>query len=152
MKKIFGTKQIQYREIPRWKYQILSPVAFVVPIYPEVDIATPFINLSSKGVLEIAERYAWNGANVISDTEKNMRGSLIHDALYQLLRDGQLDKKWKLVADSVFEWVCVADGTWPVLGAAYEKALAIFGWTALKKDESKPIIFYAPSEVPWEST
>ena len=39
-----------------------------------------------------------------------MRGSLVHDALYQLMREGLLDLGWRETADQELRRVCLEDG------------------------------------------
>lgn len=50
-----------------------------------------YIALYTNGVLKIRAGYAWNGADVIPDDDGNMLASLIHDALYQLMRVAYTD-------------------------------------------------------------
>lgn len=39
-----------------------------------------------------------------------MRGSLIHDALYELIRKGLIDQKYKEAADQLLYDICLEDG------------------------------------------
>jgi hypothetical protein len=39
-----------------------------------------------------------------------MRGSLIHDALYQLIREGHLPQKERFMADKILQQICLEDG------------------------------------------
>jgi hypothetical protein len=41
-----------------------------------------------------------------------MRGSLIHDALYQLLREGHLPQSERFMADKILQYICLEDGMW----------------------------------------
>ena len=63
-------------------------------ILPEKDIITPMVSLTATGLLSIASNYGWNGASGVPDRRWSMTASLIHDALTQLVRIGELDRKW----------------------------------------------------------
>lgn len=56
--------------------------------------------------------YCWDGATGPAvDTESFMAGSLVHDALYQLIAHGVLPKKpWKRIADNELVRVCKRAG------------------------------------------
>lgn len=58
--------------------------------------------------------YTWNGLSWVPDffdSERNMRASLAHDALYDLIRRGAIPYKQKKYADRVFRRVLKEDGT-----------------------------------------
>ncbi|GAF89000.1 unnamed protein product, partial [marine sediment metagenome] len=70
-----------------YKYQLAANYIVQIGIKPENNINTKFIVLSTEGMLSILRGYAWDGASGgYPDLKKIMRGSLIHDALYQLIR------------------------------------------------------------------
>lgn len=101
-------KYIKYKA--GYKYQLYETYKDHTSIRPEVDVVTRYILLSVNGGLEIRYGYAWDGpSGPTIDTLNSMRGSLIHDALYQLMRMGLLDRKWKTKIDLLFERVLVED-------------------------------------------
>jgi len=65
-----------------------------------------------EGYLTIHKGYAWDGpSGPAIDTRNFMRGSLIHDALYQLMREKQLDKTiYRKKADRLLQKICGEDG------------------------------------------
>ncbi len=69
------------------------------------------------GALTIDEGYAWDGASgPMPDIPSVMRGSLVHDALYQLMREKLLDyKKDRQMADKLMQQICLEDGMPPPL-------------------------------------
>ena len=94
-----------------YKYQSAENETFIVPIDPFDDIKTEFIELSKNGVLVIRMGYAWDGASRPTlDTKNSMRGSLVHDALYQLMRHGHIGGNCREIADDFLYDVLVADG------------------------------------------
>ena len=61
--------------------------------------------------LTIYQGYAWDGASGPTiDTENSMRASLVHDALYQLMREGNLAKSYRIVADEMLHSLLLEDG------------------------------------------
>ena len=102
------TKYIKYKA--GYKYQLYEVYKDHISIRPEVDIVTRYILLSVTGELEIRYGYAWDGASGPTiDTLNSMRGSLVHDALCQLMRMDLLDRKWKTKIDLLFEEILIVD-------------------------------------------
>lgn len=94
-----------------YKYQLATGYVTPVSIFPPHHIATDFIVLSTNGVLVINSGYAWDGpSGPTIDTKNFMRGSLVHDALYQLMREGLLDESWREQADKELRRICQEDG------------------------------------------
>ena len=87
----------------------MEPLRVAVPGLAGIVIGHPYMKLSS-GFLTIRKGYAWDGASGVPDNPDNMRASLFHDALYQLMRLGLLDRKYKDVADRLFRQICLQDG------------------------------------------
>ncbi len=84
-----ATKRIAYRS--GYKYQLAKAYSIGINIKPGKDIKTKFIKLDRTGKLTIVGGYAWDGpSGPVVDTKENMRASLVHDALYQLMRNGKL--------------------------------------------------------------
>jgi hypothetical protein len=60
------------------------------------------IHLSADGVLTIKAGYRWDGASGPTfDTPSTMFASLVHDALYQLMREEAIGQEWRLRADDL---------------------------------------------------
>lgn len=99
----------------KYKYRLVDTYTIYVQIYPPSDIKTEFIELTSeKGLLSIKSGYMWNGpSGPAIDTPSFMRGSLVHDALYQLIREKHLDRSYRKKADQLLRWICIKDGMYP---------------------------------------
>ena len=79
-----------------YKYQLDQTYVVQVSIKPRADIITEWIKLNRDGMLAIMDGYAWDGpSGPTIDTKNFMRGSLVHDALYQLMREGHLEPRWR---------------------------------------------------------
>jgi hypothetical protein len=102
-------KQIKYRN--GYKYQLVEEYSVEVSVRPAEQIDTDYIALSPAGLLTVKKSYAWDGPSGPSiDTKSFMRGSLVHDALYQLMRDGYLPALCREPADLELHRICREDG------------------------------------------
>ena len=107
------TELIRYRS--GYKYQLVETYSMRVAIEPAADIATDYVELTREGTITLNKSYAWDGpSGPAFDTKNFMRGSLVHDALYQLMRLEKLDAKvWRQTADRELRRICRDDGmTW----------------------------------------
>jgi hypothetical protein len=104
-------EQACYRELRKYKYELKGAYALEIPI-TGCEVRTEYIDLESDGLLTIKDRYAWDGAtNPARDTPNVMRASLVHDALYQLMRLKELDpEEHRKTADEIFRDICLEDG------------------------------------------
>ena len=134
--------KIRYRK--GYKYQLAASYTVEVGIFPPKSIATRWCLLSHNGFLTILEGYAWNGASGPTiDTKSSMRGSLVHDALYQLMRLGLLDISWRSKIDDILHNICVEDGMIHARAEIWEEMVVLFAGSAAKHD-AEPKILEAP--------
>jgi hypothetical protein len=105
-------KSIKFKK--GYKYQLAQLYHCKVDIFPKENIDTDdrFVRLDKHGKLTIWPGYAWDGpSGPTVDTKNFMRGSLIHDALYQLMREGYLIAPvWREQADKELKKACLEDG------------------------------------------
>jgi len=106
------TEKACYRELRNYKYQLVRDYTVNISILPSQPIDTAFIRLTLSGELTVKDRYAWDGPSGPSvDTLNFMRGSLVHDALYQLMRLSKLDYRvHREPADRLLQRMCIEDG------------------------------------------
>ena len=90
---------LKYQE--GYKYQVYEDYSIQTTVKPKEVIFSDFIVLEENGMIHIKKGYAWDGASGPAIDTKNFRiGSLIHDALYQLMDEKQLNPKiYKELAD-----------------------------------------------------
>lgn len=101
--------QILYRA--GYKYQLAKDYTIQTVIRPLQDVVTPFILITVDGLLTVKTGYAWDGpSGPTVDTKNFMRGSLVHDALYQLMRSRLIDCGWREKADEELRRICMEDG------------------------------------------
>ena len=123
-----------------YKYQLAREYRCLTGILPERAIRTQFLTLDLVGELTIRRGYAWNGADVIPDDKEVMRASLVHDALYQLLRDGHLEQKWRLDADQILMAICIEDDLSPTYAQAIFAAVRMGGGPAADPANAHPVL------------
>ena len=84
--------KIRYKD--GYKYQLVQDYEVRIEITGH-NVKSDFIELTSDGRLKIKKYYCWDGPSGITvDTKNFMRGSLIHDALYQLMRESYSPSRW----------------------------------------------------------
>lgn len=125
--------KIKYRD--GYKYQLVETYTHNTEIQG-LYVSTKFISLTPTGKLIIHEGYAYDGpSGPTFDTKDSMRGALVHDALYQLMRENLIPRTWKPYADKLLHDICVEDGMLHIRADIWEKAVEIFGFEGLKQDE-----------------
>lgn len=111
-------------------------------VRPKMHVATPFIELTTDGLLTIRKGYAWDGASGPTfDTNSSMRAALAHDAIYQLIRESwlifELDRP---LADRELEWIGREDGMWAARARTWLSILGRFGGSSARPSAIKPIL------------
>ena len=133
--------RICYRKIHRYKYRLMEPYEYKTEITERPGaVDGGWVVLEADGLLKMRERYAWDGpSGPTIDTKNFMRGSLVHDALYQLMREGPLERKeHRKNADKLLRKICRKDGMSWVRAAAVYQAVRAFGGGAAKKRPVPP--------------
>ena len=102
---------LRYREIKGYKYIVEESKVYYFPKLAFISFESKYL-LLKYGHLIIEPGYAWDGASgPTKDDKTNMRGSLVHDALYQILREGDI-KAAEFVrkyADELLRDICIED-------------------------------------------
>ena len=109
------------------------------------------ITMSAGGFLRINTGYAWDGPSGMLDTKKSMFVSLVHDALYQIMRVSYASKKPKIggidrkvfrkEADKLFMKLYRQNGANGFIGTAWTSlvygAIRLFAKRASQKSNTK---------------
>ena len=102
---------MKYKKRPYWKYTLEKKESYPTGIKGSNTKQMGLVRLTEAGVLHIGKGYTWDGpSGPTFDTKTFMRGSLIHDVLYQLMREGKLSIKERQRADEILREICLADG------------------------------------------
>ena len=126
--------QMNFRTLKNYKYQLTENLVVNTGLAVEKEINTDFIHLTRIGILTIKKGYAWDGASGPTwDDNKNIIPSCVHDAFYQLLRDGKLDQSRRNEIDRLFYVLLLNYGMSKFRAWYYYKAVSIFGGNFSKK-------------------
>ena len=123
-----------------YKYQLCEDYTVQIGILPLTMIITDWIVLASDGWLTIFKGYAWDGpSGPTFDTKDSMRGSLVHDALYQLMRMGLLDICYRPMADKLLHDICEEDGMPKIRADLWREADELFAGGCARSGTEKEI-------------
>ena len=129
---------ICYKRLHKYKYRTTEEREFNVEITGETA-STRKLELDPNGTLTIRKRYAWDGpSGPTIDTTSFMRGALVHDALYQLIRERQLPFECRDHADRLLRKMCLADGMWSFRAWYVYQAVKRFGMLSALPGVYKP--------------
>ncbi len=124
-----------------YECQLVKDYIVQVNVKPDEDISFGFITLSRTGELIIKKGYAWDGATFLPDSTTVMRGSVTHDALYQLMREGKLDReRWRNQADIDLKTICMEDRMSPAYAWFIYLGLRWFGKPSTMAHNEPPVI------------
>ena len=125
-----------------YKYQLVRDFFTGTNIKPNEDIVTVYIKLTTDGSLTIKKGYAWDGASGPTiDTLNFMKGSLVHDALYQLMREGYLSRsRSRKSIDKLLQIICRMDGMCALRAWLVYQAVRLCGNPSSDPANKKPII------------
>lgn len=99
---------IKYKRLKIYKYELTCDYLFSINL--NRAITTDYITINNN-VMCIYKGYRWDGpSGPAIDTMTFMRASLIHDALYQLIREGYLGEQNRIFADKLMKTICLEDG------------------------------------------
>lgn len=117
-----------------YKYQTTGFFSMLTEINPPGIIFTEFITLRTDGFLFIERGYAWDGASGPTlDTKNSMRASLVHDAFYQLIREGQLPTAYRKDIDNFFYRILRKDGMSFIRAWVWWRSVRRLGWLSVIK-------------------
>ncbi len=124
-----------------YKYQLKQAYRVQIGIRPNPPIVTEYIQLDSAGNLQLREGYAWDGpSGPTIDTLDFMRGSLVHDALYQLMRDNKLDHDtYRETADRILQSICREDGMSALRAWWVYQGVRLFGKPSADPADAHPL-------------
>jgi hypothetical protein len=138
---IKSSGKIQYCK--GYKYQLNSDWWVETPIRGVAASIPRYAELAPTGILTVHAGYAWDGpSGPTIDTPDFMRGSLAHDVLYQMMREGDLDISYRETADKLLEALCIEDGMTELRAGYVYAAVREFAAPAARRQDRK--IFEAP--------
>jgi len=141
-------KRACYRSLKRYKYQLMEDYEVKLPtLSPRwPPQGTPLLHLDNEGTLSIRKGYCWDGPSGPTwDTPNSMRGALVHDALYQLLRDRMHSVANRRQADQVFRSILLEDGMSRIRAWVWYRSVRRYASWAAKAGTQEPAkLLHAP--------
>jgi hypothetical protein len=136
-------KGIDFEKLAHWytfgaeaKYRTLRDYSISTPFFPKDVLEGKLgqVVLEPNGRLFIVRPYHWDGASGPTfDTPATMRASLVHDALYQLMRERDLNPSVsREPADELLRSIMLTDGAWGCRADAWLWAVRRFAAGAAK--------------------
>lgn len=86
-----------------------------------------YIFLGVDGRIIIYHRYAWDGITNGVDFKSNRTAGLVHDALYQLMREGCLDLSFKDQCDEELRDIMIREGCFKFIANFFYFMVQKFG-------------------------
>lgn len=127
-----------------YKYQLFEEYTTDITVKPENDAVSSgsYVTLSSQGKIVLKRGYAWDGpSGPTIDSLNFMRGSLVHDALYQLMIEGKLIvKTHKNPPDRLLQQMCKEDGMSSIRAWFVYQGVGKFSGSAADSSKIKPVV------------
>lgn len=118
---------MRYMFIESHKYKTLDEECFYIPEFAGMSITLPFVRLVD-GKIYFNAYYTYDGpSGPTKDDDTNKIPALVHDGLYQMMREGVLDRKYRKLADQVMRRMCLEHGMKPFRAWYYYVGLRLFG-------------------------
>lgn len=123
-----------------YKYQLAETYTIQTEIIG-YEYKSNFLSISKTGLLTIELGYAWDGASgPTKDDKTNMESSLVHDALYQLMRQEAIPRSYQKYADKLFKELCLKKGMGKFRAWYYHFGLQNFGKYANNPKNKRKVI------------
>ena len=127
--------------VPGYKYQLAKAEVTKTSIQPEETLTTEWLMLDMDGILTIEKGYAWDGpSGPTYDSRNSLRASLIHDALYQLIRLELLPPYHRRAADLDLDRILKEDGMWSLRRWYWIRGVRWFASSAIDPDNVKKVL------------
>ena len=134
--------RIKYRD--GYKHQLAETFKILLPVNPVVQYSGEWFDIDIKGLLTIKKNYCWDGASGPTwDTDNCKKPSLVHDALYQLMRHEVLSRGYRKHADKLFYDMLRDNGMWLVRARLWYRSVRMAAMSAADP-KSKKKIYTAP--------
>lgn len=126
---------ILYKKRRKYKYNLHSDFEYAAEIQVEKPAILGLVEIDADGQLLIKKGYSWDGpSGPTVDTKNFMRGSLVHDALYQLMREEVIAQHQRERADEILSELCIEDGMSRIRAWWVYQAVRIWGASSARSD------------------
>lgn len=123
-------KKISYKKIRAYKYQLKADycLTFSTPISLEIPVELGRYFRVTRFGLEVFRGYSWDGlSGPTIDTKESFIAGLVHDVLYQAIREELLPLSFKPFADELFYELLKRDSENRIYSFVLYHGVTIFG-------------------------
>ena len=125
-----------------YKYQLREPFLIKLDFRPDNDIITNYCAFTIDGWLVVSINYAWDGpSGPTYDSKNSMAGSLVHDVLYQLMREKLLPYGFRGKVDSLFYKLLRRAGMWYLRAKSWYHSVKNFAGKHAKPSSMKKVLY-----------
>ena len=137
---------VVHYEPARYIWRLRLGALFQTPILGEA-VGNDFVRLAPDGDLSFAPLYSWNGITKSPyQGADSIRGTLVHDGLYQLMSECGLSQRWRDEADRLMLKYFLADGMPVPLAEGFYAIVRAAGWI-FSKPTALHQVLVAPAPV-----
>ena len=124
-----------YKKRRKYKYILQSAVEIQAKVKVDKESTIGPLTIRPDGYLLIQPGYAWDGATGCPDFNSILYPSLIHDAMYQLMREGVLNSETdRKIADQLLRDLCIKKGMGKAVAMLVYYAVRLFAEKATRND------------------
>ena len=124
-----------YKKRRKYKYTLFRTEKYETDIVPDEAGVWGPLAINVIVILTVSQGYALDGqSGPAIDSHTFMRGSLIHDCLYQLMREQKIGQQWRKRADEILRDICIVDGMAKIRAAWVYRAVRIGAAKSAKPD------------------
>ena len=133
---------MKYVELHGWKYRLEEDEEYRTDFgILEAPVVTTYGRIDIDGLITIYANYCWDGGSGPAiDTKTAMIGSLFHDFLYQVMREGLLSKDYKDKSDRLLQKICIENDMWSWRAGWWYWAVKSFAKRSLEPSDKHKII------------
>ena len=121
--------QVKYNRVPA-KYCLTDSFSYSckLPCINENECRVSAYFVLTRTGIQVSAGYSWDGASGPTiDSDNSIRAGLVHDVLYQAIREGRLPESYRKRADKIFRRILKEDGMTWVRRWAWYLAVRAFG-------------------------
>lgn len=126
--------------IDGYKHQLYETYYITLPVNPTTVYDGEYLSLDINGLLTIKKGYCWDGASGPTwDTANCKKPSLVHDALYQLMRMEVLPRSYREHADKLFYNMLRDNKMWFVRARLWYRSVRIAAFSSADPKNRKKV-------------
>jgi len=127
--------QVKYKH--GFRFYLAEDFSLKIDDLPDENVLPLYKIAMSKGMLTISKGYMWDRG---FRGKEFIRGTLVHEALYQLIRLGYLPYEWRKKSNEIYYSLLVDDGAPKLFAWLLKKCADLFGNVA-SNGKSRKVLF-----------